>query len=665
MASEDGWEAWRRSIVTLAATHMLRWVSGLPEGKVGKEIPGYLQEMYRESETNVYSNMAKSEQEQCFLHVCCSLALSHDRMLCLIWSLAPYIDSKMGLVYQYFRQDNGCFLTTELAEAVYLANYPEQETHCRELFLREDAMLLWEITGSALTCELQVREPVRALLLYGDWCGWRCVPGLRVEEPWQWEEKPLGHNSLGELFERSSAPCVCVYGREGTGKRFAAAWMAYQQNRALIRVEYERYICRNRDLAPILFEVAVTGGLVCVIKKVGDDSEVEPEFEEWLSALTKAVGHILWICDSRRMPHTASLGMICLGVPFPALKLPAQRDYWQAFSNGMDMEEEEKLLEFAGRFDFTPKQIKGALRQAQFAAEEKDGKITLEHLRAGCISQLDHRLEQKAKKVEVRYTFEDLVLPPRQMELLKEVCYRIIYRNQVYSDWGYVEQMAYGKGVSVVFSGPPGTGKTMAAQVIAGKLGLELYKIDLAAVVSKYIGETERNLEEIFEEARKSQGILFFDEADVLFSKRTEIKDSNDKYSNMEAAFLLQKMEEYSGMVILATNYQQNIDEAFKRRISFLVDFPFPGREYRRKIWERAFPKALPLSSDIDLDYLARQFELSGSNIKSAAVAAAFLAAADGEKVSMKHVRQSILRELEKCGRKVAREELGIYRDMI
>ena len=195
-----------------------------------------------------------------------------------------------------------------------------------------------------------------------------------------------------------------------------------------------------------------------------------------------------------------------------------------------------------------------------------------------------------------------------------------------------------GGGISVIFAGPPGTGKTMAAQVMASELCLDLYRIELPAVVSKYIGETEKNLEEIFEQASKSQVILFFDEADVLFSKRTEVRDSNDKYSNMEAAFLLQKMEEYEGITVLATNFLQNFDEAFKRRMKFIIDFPFPGPEERRQIWRQAFPAEVPVDGELDFDFLAGAFELSGSNIKNSVLHAAFLAAASGEAVSMRHV---------------------------
>ena len=235
-------------------------------------------------------------------------------------------------------------------------------------------------------------------------------------------------------------------------------------------------------------------------------------------------------------------------------------------------------------------------------------------------------------------------------------------RYLVYETWGFSEKQAYGLGISMVFSGSPGTGKMMAAQIMAKELGLELYKVDLSAVVSKYIGETEKNLDQIFEEGKQSQAILFFDEADVLFSKRTEVKDSHDKYSNMEAAFMLQKMEEYTGVVILATNYMQNIDEAFKRRLTFMIEFPAPDLENRKKLWQSVIPKKLPVKGDLDFDFLAQHFEMSGSQIKNSMINGAFLAADRWEDgVGMKEILQAVIKELAKSGRKLNSKDLGEY----
>src|SRR6185369_7694969 len=205
----------------------------------------------------------------------------------------------------------------------------------------------------------------------------------------------------------------------------------------------------------------------------------------------------------------------------------------------------------------------------------------------------------------------------------------------VLDEWGFGARLPLGSGVNVLFSGPSGTGKTMAAQVVAGALGLDLYRIDLSRVVSKYIGETEKNLGTIFDEAQSSNAILFFDEADALFGKRSEVKDAHDRYANIEVAYLLQRIESYDGVAIMATNLRQNIDEAFTRRLDFLVDFPFPETEYRHRIWATHFPPEAPLASDVDLMEIAEHYRLAGGNIRNVALAAAYLAAANGGAISM------------------------------
>jgi hypothetical protein len=266
-------------------------------------------------------------------------------------------------------------------------------------------------------------------------------------------------------------------------------------------------------------------------------------------------------------------------------------------------------------------------------------------------NRLDARLTRLAVKITPRCGWDDIVLADEKIVLLREICGQAAFRHRVMDEWGFKKKLSYGRGLSVLFSGPPGTGKTMAAQVIARELQLDLYRIDLSCVVSKYIGETEKNLSRIFHEAEMFDAILFFDEADALFGKRTEVSDAHDRYANIETAYLLQKMEEYEGMVILATNLKGNMDEAFTRRLRFIVEFPFPGEASRRCIWSSHFPEAAPVDGSIDHEWLARQFPVTGGSIRNIILNAAFLAARNGGAIKMEHIISGAKREYEKTGK--------------
>jgi SpoVK/Ycf46/Vps4 family AAA+-type ATPase len=237
-------------------------------------------------------------------------------------------------------------------------------------------------------------------------------------------------------------------------------------------------------------------------------------------------------------------------------------------------------------------------------------------------------------------------------------------RARVLEEWGLGRKLVSSPGIAILFSGPPGTGKTMAAEVIAGELGLDLHKIDLSTVVSKYIGETEKNLEQIFREAESSNAILFFDEADAIFGKRSEVKDAHDRYANIEISYLLQRMEAYSGVTVLATNLRANLDEAFTRRLQFAVEFPFPEEEYRLRIWRTLFPPDVPCAAELDFELLARRFKLAGGSIRNVIVNAAYLAAAETNghdgRVDMTHLMHGVRRELQKMRRLVNEKDVTL-----
>ncbi|NCG38061.1 MAG: AAA family ATPase [Actinobacteria bacterium] len=266
-------------------------------------------------------------------------------------------------------------------------------------------------------------------------------------------------------------------------------------------------------------------------------------------------------------------------------------------------------------------------------------------------------IDRLARRVRPRYQWEDLVLDNDRSDQLRELLAR--YRNSqiVYSDWGFPAIPS--SGLIAMFSGDPGTGKTMSAEVLAGELGLDLFVVDLAAVVSKYIGETEKNLEEIFSAAAVGNQVLFFDEADSLFGKRTEVSDARDRYANLEVSYLLQRIEIFEGLVVLATNFSNNIDSAFLRRIDISIDFVQPEEPQREELWRRSFPPNAPLADDVDPNELAAVYELSGGSIRKASLYAAFLAAEAGEHISRDRISLAVDREYQKLGRLRPGKKLG------
>ena len=330
---------------------------------------------------------------------------------------------------------------------------------------------------------------------------------------------------------------------------------------------------------------------------------------------------------------------------------------WKFYLQLDDAEFDLNADKHASQYELTSSQIRDSYLTAKDAAYKEGRGVTIDDVFSAARMHSNTHLSNLARKVTTRYDWSDIVLPDDQIEILHEIVDTFRGRSLVLGEWGVGEKLVASSGIPILFSGPPGTGKTMAAEIIAGELGLDLYKIDLSSIVSKYIGETEKNMERIFTDAESSNAILFFDEADALFGKRSEVRDSHDRYANIEISYLLQRMEIYDGVTILATNLKANLDEAFTRRLQFSVNFPFPDENDRLKIWKTLFPPKVPLASDIDWKFLAIRFRLAGGNIRNIIVNAAFLASADGGQVTMNHLLHSTQREYQKLGRLIGEED--------
>ena len=340
-----------------------------------------------------------------------------------------------------------------------------------------------------------------------------------------------------------------------------------------------------------------------------------------------------------------------LRVALPSPSVSEQRAAWQNALGETAASLNGELDQLSTEFRLSVPAIHAAVAETRITNAEP----ALNGLREACRRQTRHRLESLAQRIEPVAGWGALVLPEAQQDILRTIEIHVRQRARVYEQWGFATQGARGLGISALFAGVSGTGKTLAAEVLAHELRLDLYRIDLAAIVSKYIGETEKNLRRIFDAAEAGGVILFFDEADALFGKRSEVKDSHDRYANIEVSYLLQRMESYRGLSILTTNQKTALDTAFLRRIRFVVEFPFPDAEQRAQIWRRVFPAAAPLNG-VDFEKLA-QLNIAGGNIRNIAVNAAFLAAEDEAKVEMGYLFRAAQCEYEKIGRMVTEIE--------
>jgi len=347
--------------------------------------------------------------------------------------------------------------------------------------------------------------------------------------------------------------------------------------------------------------------------------------------------------------------------------LPSSAERHRVWLGALDGSAPAALGDAVARLPFrlAPEQVVRAAAAARLSAGAAGRPLEAGDIAAGARAQNAAGLERLARRISPRVGWTDLVLPGGTIEQLRELAARARHLDRVLVEWGMGRTSLKGRGVTALFAGDSGTGKTMSAEVIAGALGLDLYVIDLSTVVDKYIGETEKNLDRVFTEADRVNGVLLFDEADAVFGKRSEVKDARDRYANVEVAYLLQRMELFDGMAVLTTNLRANVDEAFLRRLDAIVDFPMPEVDDRRRLWARNLSAAIPTGDDIDLDFLARSFKLSGGNIRNITVGAAFLAAEAGRPMLMADLVRETGREYKKLGRLCVEAEFGPYFPLI
>jgi hypothetical protein len=479
--------------------------------------------------------------------------------------------------------------------------------------------------------------------------------------------RPLEAGPVAQLPARLSSWCRAVLEGRPTPRVLNLHGPAESGARALVRalgreLGLSAYDVRLRavasasgrvELACLIEREAVLSGLLLFI----DASEVAPDTEPW--------GFVDQLLDSRvplvlstAAPWAAERELVECAVSPPESTERAR--HWGAALGPAAASRGEIVERLAAQFEFGPDTIWNVVRSVRAeagASVERDGPPDTA-LWAAALARARRSLTDLGQRLSSSWQLEDLVLPPELVATLGEIAAQVRHRATVLDTWGFSGRTRRGRGTSVLFSGPSGTGKTMAAEVLANQLELDLYRVDLSQVVDKYIGETEKRLRRVFDAAEQSGSVLFFDEADALFGQRTEVRDSHDRYANIEVSYLLQRMEDYRGLAILATNLKGHLDPAFLRRLRFVLDFPFPSPAARELLWRKAFPPAAP-TEVLDYARLAR-LELAGGNIRNVSINAAYLAAEEREPIGMRHVLAAARREYVKIDKLTIGSELEL-----
>jgi SpoVK/Ycf46/Vps4 family AAA+-type ATPase len=524
---------------------------------------------------------------------------------------------------------------------------------------------------------------ILAFLLNTDGIGWnpgssrwlrtlqtnRSVASLQCPETLRQNLSGLVNDHVGQPTPSTQRLICHLHGPDGAGKKTLAAAICHEEGIPLLGADLRELLHQSANPEDSLRDVFRQAILLQSAVYL-DHFELVCEDEKnaaVLRSLSRSIDEFSWLTfigSTTAWNYASRFGHhLFASIELPKPGIATRQSLWMEFASEAGVETANvRWDEVAARFRLTPGQMEGALQLARSTAalRSSDDPVTTEDVVGGCYRLSNQRLGLLARKLRLRRSWDDLTLPGNTIDQLQEICGHVRNRRRVGDDWGFDRRIPL-CGMCALFYGASGVGKTIAVEIVAHELALEVYKIDLSTVVSKYIGETEKNLGRIFEEAESSNAILFFDEADALFGKRSEVKDAHDRYANIEVNYLLQRIEDFEGLVILASNLRKNIDEGFFRRMRFAVEFPLPDSVHRYRIWHQHFPESAPVAADVDIGFLASRFPLAGGNIRNIVLNAAFLAASNGGEIRMEHLIRATRREYDKTGRICTEAEFAPY----
>ncbi|WP_457594849.1 ATP-binding protein [Hydrogenimonas sp.] len=573
---------------------------------------------------------------------------------------AAEIDPKYSRVFAYLQDDmQKGYPTVHLIASLFGAG-GEGYREILRYFLDEESKLL--LLG-LVEIDRQEGTPLFAspLKLADSLCGYllghyRCEERLRpfsrrLAPDSAQKPDPDLLRKIERLRERYEPVLLHLTGRDENLKKRAALALASSFGFGLLVVECRKIPeeIRTAPLLKALLRDALLGGTLLYFEEFERLLEREPKGE---NTFLQSLEELSWLTfASGTEPWTAPPGS---RIALLHRRLEPSREesrlVWEEGLEPLLQKENTRHLAatLSSLFDFTPERIEALLRQLRLQKELGET-VTRQEVVRLCRQRLEGDLHTLAQRLVSDTSLEDIVLPPPQKKALEEALSHFRYQNRVFEEWGLGRHFQ-SRGLSLLFCGPSGTGKTLAASILANELGLDLYRVELPTIVSKYIGETEKNLAKIFDTSERSGVLLFFDEADALFGKRSEVKDAHDRFANIEVSYLLQRIEQYDGPVVLASNFKKNIDDAFMRRMRFVIDFPLPGVKEREAIWRKMLEGALPLA-EVDFALLAERFKLSGAGIRNAALYAAFKAAEAECAIGMEQIFEGIKEEISKSGK--------------
>ena len=473
------------------------------------------------------------------------------------------------------------------------------------------------------------------------------------------------------LRRRESLPpeIIVLWGQEGSGKRDTVKELSCRTQQSLAFYEIPKQDESEKtlsdrlktELALFCRECIIFGRQPVIRCAERLTKDMQQEMTSWLQrGMLSRTGSIFLLMETEETPDHLTE---CYFLPMEELRGVERNRLWREVLPDNAEISSEGIDALANTFLLTQGQIRSAAQQAQRLAGP-DQPVTEELLYEVCYAVLGHPLKAQTQRVKSPFVWEDLKMDPQDKAILRDIVGCVRSRDIVMQQWNFEKKLPYGTGITAIFTGPPGTGKTMAAQIIANELHMELYKIDLSQLIDKYVGETEKNIKRVFVEAGRSNSVLFFDEADAIFNKRLEAGNSNDRFANIESSLLLQCIEEFSGITLLATNNMNAIDTAFMRRFRFCVQFREPDEDIRYEIWSSVFPKEAPIDPKVDFRELARLFNFTGAIIKNVALQSAYLAAGAGKNIGMLEIMVAIRREMEKNRRMLSRDQMGKFGDL-